>query len=108
MLKCFDSITPAVTKAAAAEIQNGQVISMAYNLVNGIPLFGTRFTMHGRFYPEVFTREGLQLTVPTADEQDYIHDKYIDELIPGKFLPETRHGLTAIATRMRTSRSAVC
>jgi kynurenine formamidase len=37
-------ITPAVTKAAAAEIQSGAVISMAYNLVDGVPLFGTRFT----------------------------------------------------------------
>jgi kynurenine formamidase len=37
-------ITPAVTKAAAAEIQTGTVISMAYDLVDGIPLFGTRFT----------------------------------------------------------------
>jgi aspartate racemase len=64
-------------------------------------LFGTRFTMHSRFYPDVFTREGLQLTVPSADEQDYIHDKYINELIPGKFLPETRDGLLAIATRMK-------
>lgn len=64
-------------------------------------LFGTRFTMHGRFYPEVFTRAGLSLVVPTADEQDYIHDKYLNELIPGKFLPETREGLLAIARRMR-------
>jgi kynurenine formamidase len=37
-------ITPAVTKAAAAEIQTGAVVSMAYNLVDGVPLFGTRFT----------------------------------------------------------------
>jgi len=37
-------ITPAVTKAAAAEIQTGKVISMAYDLVDGVPLFGTRFT----------------------------------------------------------------
>src|SRR6202163_3173992 len=37
-------ITPAVTKAAAAEIQTGNVIPMAYNLVDGVPLFGTRFT----------------------------------------------------------------
>jgi len=64
-------------------------------------VFGTRFTMHGRFYPDVFTREGLQLTVPSAEEQDYVHDKYIHELIPGKFLPETRDGLLAIATRMK-------
>lgn len=57
--------------------------------------------MHGRFYPDVFTREGVGLTVPTAAEQDYIHDKYINELIPGKFLPETREGLLTIATRMK-------
>ena len=69
--------------------------------LNNLGLFGTRFTMHGRFYPDVFTREGLQLAVPTAAEQDYIHDKYINELIPGKFLPETRNGLLAIATRMK-------
>ena len=37
-------VTPAVTKAAAAEIQSGQVISMAHDLVDGVPLFGTRFT----------------------------------------------------------------
>jgi len=37
-------ITPAVTKAAAAEIQTGAVVSMAYDLIDGVPLFGTRFT----------------------------------------------------------------
>src|SRR5450755_4309796 len=31
-------ITPAVTKAAAAEIQTGAVVPMAYNLVDGVPL----------------------------------------------------------------------
>src|SRR6266576_173146 len=37
-------VTAAVTKAAAAEIQTGNVTPMAYNLVDGVPLFGTRFT----------------------------------------------------------------
>ena len=37
-------VTAAVTKAAAAEIQTGTVTPMAYNMVDGIPLFGTRFT----------------------------------------------------------------
>jgi kynurenine formamidase len=37
-------VTPAVTKAAAAEIQEGKVISMSNPLVDGVPLFGTRFT----------------------------------------------------------------
>lgn len=64
-------------------------------------LFGTGFTMRGKFYPEVFTREGISLVMPTAQEQEYIHDKYINELIPGKFLDATREGLLAIARRMK-------
>jgi kynurenine formamidase len=37
-------VTPAVTKAAAGEIQTGVVTSMANDLVDGIPLFGSRFS----------------------------------------------------------------
>ena len=36
-------VTPAVTKAAAAEIKDGKVVVMSYPLTDGIPLFGTRF-----------------------------------------------------------------
>jgi kynurenine formamidase len=36
-------VTPAVTKAAAAEIQTGKVTTMTWPLVDGVPLFGTRF-----------------------------------------------------------------
>src|SRR5437763_1472839 len=64
-------------------------------------LLGTRFTMEGRFYPEVFAREGIALAVPRLEERDYVHDKYLNELIPGKFLPQTRDGLLAIARRLK-------
>lgn len=64
-------------------------------------LLGTRYTMEGRFYPEVFAREGITLAVPRAEERDYVHDKYLNELIPGKFLPKTREGLLTIAERMK-------
>jgi kynurenine formamidase len=37
-------VTPAVIKAAAAEIQEGKVIALSHPLVDGVPLFGTRFT----------------------------------------------------------------
>jgi len=37
-------VTDAVTKAAAAEIQSGKVVTMSYPLTDGVPLFGTRFT----------------------------------------------------------------
>ena len=66
-----------------------------------LALFGTRYTMQANFYPKVFTREGIELLVPDAADQDYIHEKYFSELVPGKFLPETRAGLLAIADRMK-------
>jgi kynurenine formamidase len=37
-------VTPAVTKAAAAEIKDGKVIVMSYPLTDGVPLFGSRFS----------------------------------------------------------------
>lgn len=66
-----------------------------------VGLFGTRFTMQGSFYPKVFDRAGITLVVPAPAEQDYIHDKYMNELVNGRFLPETRAGLLAIAERLK-------
>ena len=66
-----------------------------------LALLGTRFTMQGTFYSKVFTREGIDLVAPDAKDQEYIHDKYLNELVPGKFLPETRDGLLAIVDRMQ-------
>src|SRR6266513_1402893 len=48
-----------------------------------LALFGTRYTMQAAFYPKVFSREGIELFVPERDDQDYIHDKYMNELVPG-------------------------
>ncbi|MCA1567925.1 MAG: amino acid racemase [Acidobacteria bacterium] len=64
-------------------------------------LFGTRFTMRGHFYRDVFSREGLALVVPDETEQAYIHDRYMNELVKGVFLPETRERLLAIAVRLK-------
>lgn len=67
-----------------------------------VGLFGTRFTMQGRFYPDVFARTGITLVTPEPADQDYIHEKYMSELVNGIFLPETRQGLLAIAGRLET------
>ncbi len=63
-------------------------------------LFGTRFTMQGRFYPEVFTREGIEIITPRTSEQNYIHDVYVNELLIGIVRPEAREQLLAIVDRM--------
>jgi aspartate racemase len=63
-------------------------------------LFGIRFTMQGHFYPDVFSKAGITLVVPEENEQAYIHDKYMNELVKGIFLPETRERLLAIVDRL--------
>ena len=67
-----------------------------------LALVGTRYTMQANFYPKVFAREGIDLLMPEREDQDYIHEKYFSELVPGKFLPETRAGLLTIVDRMKT------
>ena len=70
-----------------------------------LALFGTRYTMQADFYQKVFSREGIDLAVPEPKDQDYIHEKYFVELVPGNFLPETRENLLAIVDRMRDKSS---
>lgn len=62
-----------------------------------VGLFGTRFTMQGRFYPDVFSRAGIQLITPNEEEQAFIHDKYMSELLNDIFLPATREQMLRIA-----------
>jgi aspartate racemase len=67
-----------------------------------LALFGTRYTMQATFYPKVFSREGIELLLPGPEDQTYIHDKYLNELVSGKFLPATRAGLLAIVDDLKT------
>lgn len=64
-------------------------------------LLGTRYTMQGRFYQDVFAAAGLALVVPDEAEQAYIHDKYMNELVKGVLMPETRERLLAIVAQLK-------
>ncbi len=66
-----------------------------------IGLFGAGFTMRAHFYQDVFSRVGIEVIVPESSEQEFIHDKYMNELINGVFLPETRACLLAIVDRLK-------
>jgi aspartate racemase len=96
----FDDIAPrspipliSIVEATCAHAKERKMRRLA--------LFGTRYTMQATFYSKVFSREGIELVVPESKDQDYIHNKYFDELVIGKFLPETRAGLLAIVDRMK-------
>lgn len=71
-----------------------------------VGLFGTRFTMQGRFYPDVFSKAGITIVPARDDEQAFIHDKYINELLIGTFTGTTRDALLRVVDAQR-SRDAV-
>jgi kynurenine formamidase len=79
-------VTPAVTKAAAAEIQTGVVTSLANNLVDGVPLFGTRFTK------TILTAVAV---VPGAEygknKMSYMEDTYLSQSHVGTHIDGMGH-----------------
>jgi aspartate racemase len=69
-----------------------------------VGLFGTRFTMQARFYPDVFAREGIAVVVPAHEEQAFIHEKYMVELLNNIIRPDTRERLLEIVGRNERAR----
>lgn len=65
-----------------------------------VGIFGTRFTMQKSFYPDMFSKAEITVAIPKPAEQDYIHDKYMNELVNGIILPETHERLLMIVDRM--------
>ena len=67
-----------------------------------VGLLGTRFTMQSAAYPSMFTRRGIMVVVPDESDQEYVHGKYMSELVRAEYLPETRAGLLAVVERLRS------
>lgn len=74
--------------------------------LRSVSLLGTQFTMRAQFYPDVFGRHGIRVIPPTEEEQAFIHDKYISELLKGVFLSSTRERLQEIVA-MQVGRDRV-
>jgi aspartate racemase len=100
----FDDIAPkaAIPLISIVEVTCRKTIERG---LKRLGLFGTRFTMQAEFYPKVFAREGIELVTPKSADQEYIHSKYMNELVAGKFLPETRASLLGIVDRLEQEKN---
>lgn len=67
-----------------------------------VALLGTRFTMSGPFYPEAFAAAGIALVPPTPEEQNYVHDTYMTELVAGRFEDPTRRRFVQLIEELQT------
>ena len=68
-----------------------------------VGLIGTKFTMQGGFYDEVLSKYGIEVILPGEIDQDYIHRKYMGELVKGIIQTETRKRLLGIINKMKQS-----
>lgn len=68
-----------------------------------LALLGTRYTMQARFYPDVLIAAGMACVLPAPEEQAYVHEKYLGELVTGVFRPETRQRMLDIIARMKAA-----
>ena len=66
-----------------------------------VGLFGTKFTMEGGFYNEVLSKSGIEIITPDKTDRDFIHDKYMGELVKGIIRDETRSGLISVIEKMK-------
>jgi len=50
-----------------------------------VGLFATTFTIKAGFFPKTFSRYGIDVVNPDPNDQEFIHDKYMNELVEGIF-----------------------
>lgn len=63
-------------------------------------LFGTLSTMEGDFFQNGFEAAGMEIITPMPDERKYINKVYMEELVRGRFFPESKSRLLSIVNRM--------
>lgn len=63
-------------------------------------LLGTLFTMQSDFFRHPFRGQGMDVVVPPAEDQEYIHAKLFSEIELGIIREETRAGLMAVVQRL--------
>ena len=76
-----------------------------YKKMHRVGLFGTKSTMTNGFYNRVAEKYRIEILIPESDKQDYIHDKYINELVFNQILPNTKQELVKIARDLKESES---
>jgi aspartate racemase len=63
-------------------------------------LFGTKSTMQSGFYQSGFSKENIEVFIPSEESQNFINNKYFGELVKGIFLEETKKSFIEIANQM--------
>ncbi|MFW5699842.1 MAG: aspartate/glutamate racemase family protein [Bacteroidota bacterium] len=98
----FDEVASKVTCPMISIVQE-TCKAIEISELKKVGLFGTKSTMTAGFYQLTAVKRGIEVFVPESSQQDFIHEKYMNELVFKKLLPETKNQLIRIANDMITS-----
>ncbi len=68
--------------------------------IKKIGLFGTKYTMIGGFYQEIFNNNDIEIVVPDELIMNKIHKIYMEELVKGVIKNESKKELLFIANNL--------
>ena len=70
-----------------------------------VGLFGTKSTMNAGFYNKAAKKYGIDIFIPDSKDQDFIHEKYMSELLFNRIVPETKKELIRIVRELKEKES---
>jgi aspartate racemase len=68
--------------------------------IKKVGLLGTKSTMSKGFYQKVGENNGIKIVIPNEENQNYIHEKYMGELVFNEIVPETKKRLIQIINEL--------
>ena len=96
----FDSISERVRTPLVSIVEETCSVVLDRK-IKKVGLLGTKSTMTNGFYQIVAKRNGIEMVIPTVEQQDYIHTKYMSELLFNRILPETKEQLIRIVLELQ-------
>lgn len=96
----FDTVV-AASPIPLVSIVEASADAIAQAGAKRVALMGTGFTMRSGMYEAPFARRGVELVLPSTDEQQFIHEKYLGELLKNVFSDTTREEVYRIIRRLR-------
>ena len=100
----FDELAKAVdTKMISIVEESCKVIGRSG--LKKVGLLGTKSTMTMGFYQRVGEGLGIEIVIPEEEEQNYVHEKYMGELVFNEIKTETKQGLVGIVDKLQDKES---
>jgi len=68
-----------------------------------VGLLGTKSTMSKGFYQKTGEKYDVKIIIPTEEDQNYVHEKYMGELVFNQINPDTKTRLIQIVNDLKTN-----